>query len=194
MRRGRTSGSGAHLRELIEPKIADHRGRNCQLNGPRAPFCGPAPLERATTIGEQTISDPSRLATDTTSTPRAAKLTMPPTPAPTCICGPRHGRQADSGEDRSGDDQPPTSLPKEPTNGHTPSLARRRRARLVAVARRRRCSDKAAHSVHRSSDGGAKGGAVSTTSSRPDRSAAACADEAATDCALNRIVGVGTGR
>jgi len=27
--------------------------RHCQLNGPRAPFCGPARLERGSTIGEQ---------------------------------------------------------------------------------------------------------------------------------------------
>jgi hypothetical protein len=27
--------------------------RHCQLSGPRAPFCGPARLERGSTIGEQ---------------------------------------------------------------------------------------------------------------------------------------------
>jgi hypothetical protein len=30
-----------------------HRKRHCQLNRPRAPFCGPARLERGSTIGEQ---------------------------------------------------------------------------------------------------------------------------------------------
>jgi hypothetical protein len=31
-----------------------HRaGAHCQLNEPRAPFCGPAQLERGRTIGEQ---------------------------------------------------------------------------------------------------------------------------------------------
>ena len=115
-------------------------------------------------------------------------------PTSTCICGPRHRRQPDSGNDRRGDGQRPTSLPKEPTNGRIPSLARRRRAGLVAVAKRRRRSDKAAHSAHRSSDGCANSGTVSTTSGRADGSAAACADEAATDSALDGIVGVGTGR
>jgi hypothetical protein len=37
---------------------------------------------------------------------------------PTCICGPRHRRQPDGCNDRCGDGQPPTSLPKEPANGH----------------------------------------------------------------------------
>jgi len=56
--------------------------RHCQLNGPRAPFCGPARLERGSTIGERGPSDPSRRATDTTSITRAAKLTMPTRPLP----------------------------------------------------------------------------------------------------------------
>ena len=70
---------------------------------------------------------------------------------------------------------------------------RRRRGRLIAVTRRRR-SDKAAYRTHRSADSGAEGCTVSTTGSRADCSAAACADQAATDRALDGIVGVGAGR
>src|SRR5215472_16080209 len=53
------------------------------------------------------------------------------TPTSTCICGLRHRRQPDSGNDRRGDGQPPTSLSKEPANGHIPSLTRRRLCRLA---------------------------------------------------------------
>jgi len=36
----------------------------------------------------------------------------------TCICGPRHRREPHGCNDRCGDGQPPTSLPKGPANGH----------------------------------------------------------------------------
>jgi hypothetical protein len=64
-----------------------HAVRHCQLSGPRAPFCGPARLERAAQWASKGPPDPIRRATDTTSIPRAAKLTKPgacpiPSPAP----------------------------------------------------------------------------------------------------------------
>ena len=55
-----------------------HPRRHCQLSGPRAPFSGPARLERGSTIGEQRSSPtPSCRATDTSSIPWPLKLTMP---------------------------------------------------------------------------------------------------------------------
>src|SRR6516164_10522410 len=45
------------------------------------------------------------------------------TPTTTCICRPRQCRQPDGGKDRRRDGQSPTSLPKEPVNGHIPLLS-----------------------------------------------------------------------
>jgi hypothetical protein len=52
----RSSGSDGDVLKF-EQTVAKFRGdkrpRHCQLNGPRAPFFGPARLERDSTIGEQ---------------------------------------------------------------------------------------------------------------------------------------------
>jgi hypothetical protein len=44
--------SGLHEVRLRAVRTDRNRG-HCQLNGPRAPFCGAARLERGSTIGEQ---------------------------------------------------------------------------------------------------------------------------------------------
>ena len=54
--------------------------------------------------------------------------------------------------------------------------------------------DKASHRTDRSADGSTKRRAVPTGSGSPDCSAAACADEAATDGSLDRIIWIGAGR
>jgi hypothetical protein len=69
-----TSGFGAQMR--LE------RGRHCQLNATQGAFLRPARLSRGRPIGKQGPSDPSRRATNTTSIPRTAKLTMPTVRSP----------------------------------------------------------------------------------------------------------------
>jgi pimeloyl-ACP methyl ester carboxylesterase len=57
--------------------VAQEIARHCQLSGPKAPFSGPARLERGSIIGVQR-SSPTRAAAPPTRIPRLLKLTMPP--------------------------------------------------------------------------------------------------------------------
>src|SRR5229473_3590858 len=62
---------------------------------------------------------------------------------------------------------------------------------LVAVSR---SGDQTSHRTDCSSDGGAEGRTVSAGGGSSDRRPAACADEAATDRSLDRIIWIGAAR